>query len=463
MAYLMRHLAILSICAAMLAAYASAFHVLKGYYAGHGLSYPTVTNDSLEYVTLGEHLVAKGVYSRSEAPPYHPETFRLPAYPAAVGLLAAVGSLDAVIYAQILLIAASAFLTYLLALHVTRSRVAACLAAAFLCADPNLALHALSVVSEPLFLCVFLLALWTFLSREDGAGKAASGVLLGASVLVRAVATYAWVFFVAYALAFERPHRKALVGSAALLAGLALVVAPWVIRNHAVSGVWGVSATSANSFYVYYIPQFLAYRDGAGVDETKKAFLANDGFTWEERFDLKNAPEMERRSLAVILAQPWAYLRYHVSTLDSFFAGTAIKDAWQFVIRPVWSMDRSKLELFRMEDRLWGFERGESLVRALIAYLALGSVLWLPRKRHYLFLWALILWFFLAAGPVVSNGRFFVPAAPLLYILAPASLTGLGRALARPRASARAAAAGYRALVDRSRALFIKTIAPGVH
>lgn len=462
--FVKKYQGILAICLMFALAYAAVFINMQLFYTSYGTHFPQVISDGAEYVQLARNLLEHGIYSYSESAPYHPQTFRVPGYPAFIALVLYVsGSVDAVVWMQILLTVFSALLVFLLAEKISGSRAPAYIAAVLFCINPNQLLYTLNLNSEPLFVFLLLLTLYMFLFSEERVAVryGGAGLLLGAATLVRALGTYLPVFFVAYLLLAIHPLKKALLAGGILLAAFAFVLAPWVIRNHSVSGVWGVSATSANSFYEFYVPQFLAREMNLPIDTFKPVYLAHDGLNPESRRDLANAPELKRRSFAVIAGQPVQYMQYHFSRLRTHFLASSIKDTWSFMFVPIFRAHHDKIWFYRQEIVIDKFIYGEVMTINVIICLALVSLFFVRKKSTYLLLWSLIMWFYVAAGPVATYARFRVPGEPLVFILGAISAVWLGRELLSVLTNPRRSLARLRAYIAET-ARFVEGLLPRV-
>jgi len=144
-------------------------------------------------------------------------------------------SLLAAKLANVLLATTTVALTWRIGCELGRSRVGV-VAAAILALFPGDVLFSPTILSETLFGTLFSASLWLFLRRTNrGDARAttwlAFGVLLGAAALVRGTALVVLPAFTLAWLACGAGVRRAAWWSAAALAGLALALAPWTLRN----------------------------------------------------------------------------------------------------------------------------------------------------------------------------------------------------------------------------------------
>lgn len=230
--------------------------------------------DSGGYLAIAANLLAGRGYSIAAEAPFEPTMFREPLYPL---FLAAASMLpgSTVVAAQILqivLAALTCLLAVQLAVGVGASRHVA-LGAGWLAAlHPTFAVYSGYILSEVLsafVLTLGLLALVHGWRRGRNAFFVAAGVMLGASVLCKAALILlplclACVFAILKTRLAARyfsprsnagvlsmlPSRDASwIGALLMLSTVALVVAPWSVRNNAVFGSFNVAVRGGESLW----------------------------------------------------------------------------------------------------------------------------------------------------------------------------------------------------------------------
>lgn len=115
----------------------------------------------------------------------------------------------------------------------------------------NIAMTGLAA-TEPLSICLYLGVAWALLGATRGPRlyPLLAGVLLGASALLRPSLLPALVVAVCFLAALRLPARVRIQGIILLLAGFALLVAPWAIRNYMVLGEFVmISTNGGDNFY----------------------------------------------------------------------------------------------------------------------------------------------------------------------------------------------------------------------
>ena len=144
-------------------------------------------------------------------------------------------SLLAAKLANVVLSAVTVVLTWRIGCELARPRVGV-VAAAILALFPGDILFSPTILSETLFGTLFCASLWLFLrwtNRGDARATTwfAFGLLLGAATLVRGTALVVMPAFTLAWLARGAGVRRAAWWSAAALAGLAIALTPWTLRN----------------------------------------------------------------------------------------------------------------------------------------------------------------------------------------------------------------------------------------
>jgi hypothetical protein len=207
--------------------------------------------DSRGYLTLAENLDAGRGLSMAAEPPWTPNTFRTPGYPAFIALLSRLlprWPVDVtVIVAQsgLVLVAGAALLRLGSRLGLGPTNRLAL--SGVLALDPGAVGLCAVVLSETLFgtLLAITLLLWTTaLQRRQPLPAFLVGVCVGALALVRPVAAYLWAGpFLTLALApGGRRRRWPLAGLA--VAGVLCVTAPWMLRNQRLGAGLSISSMS---------------------------------------------------------------------------------------------------------------------------------------------------------------------------------------------------------------------------
>ena len=211
--------------------------------------------DSAEYLTLAGNIAKHGVFSQSDQPPFHPDTWRTPGYPIMLaGCLWIVSeSPAALVVVQQGLSILNVVLLFLIARRWMSARRATMLALVFLI-EPYHLLYSTWLMAGTWFVTVLLL-LWIAwergLARASWWWVAVAGALSGYLVLVRPVALL--IPIVLGAMLIERcvlrskaasPDARSLrvwAGAGAFALACLLVIGSWMARNHQVAGRFALS------------------------------------------------------------------------------------------------------------------------------------------------------------------------------------------------------------------------------
>jgi hypothetical protein len=284
--------------------------------------------DSLGYVTLAENLGAGRGFSTATGPPWTPNTFRTPGYPAFIAFVAALlprWPVDvAVITVQsgLVLVAGVALLRLASRLGLdTRSRLAM---SAVLALDPVAVGLCAMVLSETLFGTLFAIALllWvTTLQDRRPLTAFLAGVSVGCLALVRPVAAYLWAgpVFTLVLAPGRRARRWALAGL--VVAGASCATAPWLLRNHGLGAGFSVSSMSRK--------QMIEWQ--AAIIESRARGLSHAAVAQEYGQRYEKEPSGPRVLIDVASRYPLAFVTSSLASFAFFF----VDPGHQVLLRPL--------------------------------------------------------------------------------------------------------------------------------
>lgn len=271
---------------------------------GDTLRYP----DEVEYHTLARHLRHAGVFGFDGETP---TVRRPPAYPVLLaGLLYTGGS---VVHLRVVNFAALALSMLLLyGMLRARSRLAGLAAAAALAAYPLAFYTAGTLYPQTLATTLLLTALHLLFVRSGIRSRILAGLAFGTLILAVPAFVFAFAFTAGWML-LTRP-RLPFSHLLALGAACALVLAPWVLRNRAVSGEWvfvasnaGVNLLLGNSEHT--TPNAGVNTDISAVEEQARLI---EGEVARDRF-------YARQAVAYIRANPGRAARLYALKFLNYF------------------------------------------------------------------------------------------------------------------------------------------------
>lgn len=204
--------------------------------------------DPAEYRILAENILAGSGFSTSVEPPYAPQVLRTPGYPI---FLAATFFIDptgyvAILLQQFLLIGA-AFLVGLIVLRHTGYPTLSLGAALLILIEPHLFVLSMNTVTETLFLFLFTLAFFILTNLKGTCTHLILyGAILASLLLVRPSAVLIVPFFIIGAYM----RTKSVRASGEVLLCVTLLVLPWIMYVHTVSGSFTLS--TAPEFNIVY-------------------------------------------------------------------------------------------------------------------------------------------------------------------------------------------------------------------
>jgi 4-amino-4-deoxy-L-arabinose transferase-like glycosyltransferase len=453
-----------------------------------------VTKDTLEYVEPALNLIAGGPLELAQR--------RTPVYPLFIaGSVSLLGpELLAITFAQHLLGVGTAALAYTIG-RLTFGRMAGLIGGLLAGLSGPLLIYEHYLITEPVFAFLLVAAICLFvagLRTERRALILLGGVTLGLAALTRPVGQAVLVVLPFAFFAHYRAWRPTLQACALGVAGFALLVVPWAIRNQVVYGTAG--AASVGRFlisrsvkherdFVFYEPDIGAL-PGEPVERTRARQIAQDvtnkrpepGQIFQRVRDELGLTEAQTDAmlkdiaLEAIMRNPSLWAQGTVEMFSELVRGAPKEESvrWHldqhnqprvanqwgslaYLLGPPTPAQSRELDAAEGLARIFRPTHHE---RSLIAFFLLGTLVAVVRQRaRPALLPALVVLVLLVASAALVGDvpRYRYPIDPLLYAVAAGGLTSLlGLALALTR---RAASLGARA--SRRRASQAPSLPPG--
>ena len=373
--------------------------------------------DEQHYYELASNLVRTGSFSMGGAPA---TSLRPPLYPmfmAAIWRVAGAHNVAAVRVAQLALVALTLWLVYRVATQAF-DRGTALLAALALACYPSLLFSGVLLLTETLFtalVAAFLYACVALMLRPSSPAALGAGVTLGAAALTRSVL---WPFplvlvpFLAFTLRVGGRERLKLCGL--VLAGFALVVAPWSIRNSRlqrtltiVDTMGGLNLLMGNYEFTPEDRMWDAVSIGGdrGWDAPLRRLPPPPG-GWTEGLKDHWA---ERRAIAFMLAHPLTTARRSLLKLADF-----------------WGLEREWIA--GVQQRLYEPPAWFAIVSGAAVLLVYPATLILaiagaflappPDRRLHAFLLLIVVFVCGLHGVTFGHSRYHLPLVPILIMYA---------------------------------------------
>ncbi len=394
--------------------------------------------DTASYLEPGRNLLLRGEFVVAG----QPDICRTPGYPLFLALTSLAGPVTAAL-AQVLLSVFSVVLVWRLARAVFHDGRIALAAAWIFAFEPLSVLYSILLLSETLFLALFLLSLErlaAFLQERRLGVLAAAGVWLAAATFVRPVSYYLPVLLAmgVFAVFARIPGLRWKAPAVLLLTSLPWLAA-WQIRNRAETGFSGFS--SAQAYNLYF---FTAAEVTGRVEHRSMAEVQNDfGFGSEELF-LERHPaaagwsQTERQEF--LRTETNRVLRAH----PGLFARAQLAGAMRTALNPSASVYISLLNA-APDEETYLREREQGPVRAALwaAQAHPCQTAWMAALEAVLLtlyffavrgglrggasdacLWLLlgVSLYFLGVSGVLGAARFRLPVMPVVCTLAAAGI-----------------------------------------
>ena len=376
--------------------------------------------DEQHYIQLAGNIVDGHGFARA---PGQPTSIRPPLYPAVVASLFAIagpGNLQAVRFVQILLALATAALIYLLGTRVFTPAVGRYAAAVFFL-YPSYVFFNFTILTETLFtflLIAFVLLSVLLVQSPRVVTALACGLALGLAALTRSVL---WpvplIFCPLVALFLRGTLRTRLALPAAVLAGYAVVVVPWAVRNTKLQGVVTIVDTMGG----------INLRMGNYEYTPDDRMWAAVGLTGERNWLYPIAQEFPGQHLTEGQKEKWAqskaieYIRAHPGT-------TARRALIKFA--DLWGLEReyaSGIQQGMYAPPRWlGTAVSGVIVIAYLAVILSGAAgVWLaaPAVRFHVLLLLPVVIITGVHTLAFGHSRYHLPLIPLFALYAAALLT----------------------------------------
>ena len=416
-----------------------------------------LTPDSSVYLRLAENMKSLRIFSSNEPVPNVPDTIRTPGYPAFL-MLFGDGQSDSIlriVWAQALLGALTAGLLFLAGSFLWPKPDGAGLFAGLgMAFDYVIVLYSAFVMTEPLFLPIFVLSLLfygRFLLAPDNrtTSLVLSGLFYGLGALVRPVSLY--YFLVPASILIYMGVTKKIMKPAKTLALFLLVAVTlpclWMARNKAVAGAWTFTTIQGVTRAAILEERL------SGTTFEESCTLLEERFKREHPAGFKNATvEASAKSvwsMKYVLSHPKDYAIVLLQETIRLIGGNGMKaGAWMFFKDP--NYDPFTIVVHPTESNsqqirtLWN--RHPVLGIALSIYLSLLALVYLMAVTGFFTVWkenrVVALWlgmtvayFFLVSIGFGTGARYRIPIMPAIFLLA-----GIGFSTVRAWTSGRSAA-----------------------
>lgn len=382
-----------------------------------------------------------------------PDVNRMPGYPAFLAVVYGMfgPSIEAAILVQALLSTLTVALAYRLG-KIWGGPLAGALVATVTSMDVGSIIYANQLMTEPLFNCVFLAGMvaWSAMVKEGRWQYGLlGGLLLGLGTLVRPVLLYWSVVAGMLPLLYRGSLKQRVQRVLAIVLVFALVVAPWMARNHAVIGRAELSTIQGFNLLYYNVAKLRAVQQGIPYQTIRdqleeETLLETSESTRQQPGEL--AAYYSQKAMDEIRANWLEYAQVHLKGSLLFFvvptAGTLaralgwvrsgtgllanITNRGLLASWESFQAFRHQLVQSSGDDLMFfGVVGYELLFLALLNVGAVWGAIKCLRGRRWdvlLLATAIIGYFAAITGPVSYDARYRTPVIPFLALLAAVAL-----------------------------------------
>jgi 4-amino-4-deoxy-L-arabinose transferase-like glycosyltransferase len=375
----------------------------------------STTPDSLEYLSAAEKFTS--IYSLYYSKNPYLSLRRTPGYPLLLSFFDFPSDLVKFLILQQVLVLVSAILLYLTVREISTPRIAK-FASIFLMLEPSIVAESFMLLSETAFMAIlifgFLLYALTFRKRNSSKFLVVSCLVFGFAILVRPVAIILFVMILIELFFRRRDFRLRVIITSTFVLILPTVL--WSLRNFSVFGVYAVSSIDAHNIHLFEGSGALSERNGISLEQVHKVESERLIETLGPNSSLGDEQRYRYIRGLTLIAQnfPW-FIRMHLEGSVRVLFGPAQGELIQF------------LSGGKRSHATYWFEKAYLL--AAIAFSTVLFVLFIFGLRKLTFSTRLIalvgLSLLVVSSGVGAYGRFRVPLAPTLCVLAATSLNQL--------------------------------------
>lgn len=392
--------------------------------------------DSYHYFILAQTLLSNGRFAVDPLAPA--ETFRTPVYPLVISGVLFFGKNIALLpVLQIIFAACSAALIFLLGRRFCSFGVGLAAALLFIF-EPAVYTNAVISATDTLFVLILLLGIYVLVMPEKLTYwyTLLAGVFVGVLALVRPIGLYIFPLLLLWIVWEERKNwRRSVQMGGIFLAGLCLVVLPWMARNYAHTGHAAVSSVGIYNFLFYNMLEFEHRRTGVVKDVIRADMLQQIGATDADNISSLVFSDKEKEvALEYLWAHPVQYATFHLYSTIPFYLGSSIDTLQRAVylrgvVQGTLAQDVNVSALVAQGDLRTALsvlvadlpifvERLAWLLLCFASFLATVVIVWrrLPGASVAVLFFFLILAFGVLTGPVAYS-RYRLPAEPFIFIL----------------------------------------------
>jgi len=302
-------------------------------------------SDAYQYDALARNIVENHKFCDSEEIPYdNPvykalikgsatpfDTFRTPVYPL---FLAGIYSLFG--YKPYIAIIIQLFLSSLTCILVYRigevfvNRDIGFIGGVLLALDFPTAVYANLLLTETLFIFLFLSSLYFFLSffkEKKRIFLGFSALLLGVSTLTRPIVQYFVILMIGIIfIIFRKDIQKGLINGFIYFSIFLVVISFWAFRNYIIYGNFALSTVSGYNLLFYNAAYLRSYREAGGYDYVKnirKELKVKMDKICEEKnitSPFERSKLYKEEALEEIFAHPGVYAKLHFIGIAKMFA-----------------------------------------------------------------------------------------------------------------------------------------------
>lgn len=403
-----------------------------------------VYGDAIGYIELAGSLISGNGFAVEQNGVAVLETFRTPALPLLLAPFMLITN-GIIFYAVILSVIAGIalpLLTYFIARRMGSGELSALIAATLVAFEPHLIMFSWLPLTEMPFILFFLgglaLILNNFTERQYSK-LFAGGVMLGFGALLRPGFWPIYVVLIIVAVLWNivLHKRKMLISIACITLGIVVILTPWFMRMHKITGEWSLSGAGWRNVYTDYLASVRAIDNKTSFSQEKELLKTVDasklGLTRTDLNNPANSEILRNYALAELWERRATVFTFEPYLLVSFFTHDGYYYAFKRYgfVQEMSGGESHSVSFALLSQGMEGVSsvfkemKRQYFIPVLGRMFTFGTVLfalwgvWLLRRKPLTWLFVLLISLVAVTSTVIGLGvesRLRLPIEPLLFI-----------------------------------------------
>lgn len=282
--------------------------------------------DASGYDKLAVNLIYDHTFSRSEKPPFFPETLRTPLYPIFLaGIYTIFGhKLAIALFFQLFIGSLIPVIIYRIAQKLLNNKKVGFIAGLLVAIDIPSVVNSNFLLSETLFTLLLIIGIYSlciFVLKEKKYYLISSGFFVGLTTLCRPISLYLPIFIVVFILihfGYRKKFAKGCVSSTIFVIIFFTLIGVWIFRNYRLTSIHYFSTASASSLLICHAAQVIAEVTNTPFKKVVEQLVLEENYA-SERFTIFQSKRFVKRAKEIISKHPFIYSKFYILGMIGLF------------------------------------------------------------------------------------------------------------------------------------------------